>query len=128
MGTRDRDSIEKYGLRQDVISIGQANSDVADVVEELVIEHRTDPTYSSTLNIAGDVLTRYGVRTPVWKIKAGDLIRIMDFDIGIEGMSGDKLSAISVVSKTNYNHGNRTMSVTLGTGDRLDIMLKRLGV
>jgi len=128
LGTRDRDSIEKYGLRQDVISIGQANSDVADVVEELVIEHRTDPTYSSTLNIAGDVLTRYGVRTPVWKIKAGDLIRIMDFDIGIEGMSGDKLSAISVVSKTNYNHGNRTMSVTLGTGDRLDIMLKRLGV
>lgn len=128
LGARDRDSIEKYGLRQDVVSIGQASVDVADIVEELVIEHKTDPTYSSTLNIAGDVHTRYGVKTPVWKIKAGDLIRIMDFDIGIEGMSGDRLSAISFVSKTSYNHKTRAMSLTLGTGDRLDLMLKRLGV
>lgn len=128
LGARDRDSIERYGLRQEVISIGQSSSDVADVVEELVMEHKTDPTYSSTLSIAGDVYTRYGVKTPVWKIRAGDLIRIMDFDIGIEGMSGDRLSAISFVAKTNYNHDSRTMSITLGTGDRLDLMLKRLGV
>lgn len=127
-GARDRDSIEKYNIRQGVVAIGQASLDVADIVEELVMEHKTDPTYSSTLNIAGDVYTRYGVKTPVWKIKAGDLIRIMDFDIGIEGMSGERLSAVSFVSKTNYNHKTRSMSLTLGTGDRLDLMLKRLGV
>lgn len=128
LGTKDRNSIEKYGIREEVISIGQANSDVADVVEELVIEHRVNPTYSSTLNIVGEAYTRHGVSTPVWKIKAGDLIRIMDFDVGIEGLSGDRLGAISFVSKTNYKHSSRTMSLTLGTGDRLDIMLKRLGV
>ena len=127
LGTKDRNSIEKYGIREDVVGIGQATSDVADVVEELMIEHRTEPTYSSTLNIAGMAYTNHGVPTPVWKIRAGDLIRIMDFDIGIEGLSGDKLGAISVVNKTNYKHASRTMSITLGTGDRLDIMLKRLG-
>ncbi len=43
-------------------------------------------------------------------------------------MSGDKLASTSFVAKTNYNHKNRTMSITLGTGERLDILLKRLGV
>jgi len=128
LGTKDRNSIEKYGIREDVVSIGQANSDVADVVEELLIAHRTEPTYSSTLALSGNAYTRYGVPTPIWYIKAGDLIRITDFDAGIEGLSGDKLGAISVVSKTNYNHKNGTMNLTLGTGDRLDIMLKRLGL
>lgn len=127
LGSKDRDSIEKYGLRQDVVTIGQGNLDIADIVEGLILEHKTYPIYSSTINIVGAVHTRYGVPTPVWKIKAGDLIRIMDFDIGIEGMSGDKLAAISFVAKTNYNHNNRSMSLTLGSGERLDLLLKRLG-
>jgi len=128
LGIRDRNSIEKYGLRQGVTSIGQGSVEVAELVEELIIEHKTEPTYSSTLEIVGEASTKYGVLTPIWKMRAGDLIRIMDFDIGIEGMSGDRLAAISLVSKTNYNHKSRTMKVTLGSGERLDLILKRLGV
>jgi len=128
LGTKDRDSIEKYGLRQGVVSIGQGTSDIADVVEELIMEHKTNPIYSSTINVIGTVYTRYGVPTPIWKVRAGDLIRIMDFDVGLEGMSGDKLASTSFVAKTNYNHKSRTMNITLGSGERLDILLKRLGV
>jgi len=128
LGLRDRNSIEKYGLRQEVVSIGEGNVNIAELVEELMIEHKTEPTYSSTLSVTGSAFTRHGVATPLWKIRAGDLIRIMDLDAGIEGMSGDRLAAVSVVSRTNYNHKNRTMKISLGSGERLDILLKRLGV
>lgn len=128
LGTRDRNSIEKYGVRQHVESIGEATIEVAEVVEELLVEHKTEPTYSSTLKIAGEVHSRNGVAHPVWKIRAGDLIRITDIDVGLENLSGSRLSAITFVSNTKYDHKNRSMNITLGTGKRLDLILKRLGV
>lgn len=128
LGVKDRNSIEKYGLRQYVESIGEASLDVAEVVEELLLEHKTEPTYSSTVKIIGTVHSNHGTPHPVWRIRAGDLVRISDIDVGLENLSGSRLSALTFVSQTKYDHNKREMNLTLGTGSRLDLMLKRLGV
>lgn len=127
-GKKDRDSIERYGLKQEVISIGEANEDTALLVEELAIEQKTQPSYSSTIRISGDIRDKNGVEFPLWKIKAGDLIKLTDIDTALLGLSGEKLGAIAYVTQTRYDDKSKTMTVTLGSGKRLDMMLKRLGV
>ena len=128
LGDKNQQSINKYGLMQGVITIGEANENVASVVEELVIEEQSKPYYSSTLKVTGSVVSNDGAVYPLWRVKAGDLLSIVDLDAGIEGISGERISSVSVVSATNYNNKAGTMDITLGYGKKLDLLLKRLGV
>lgn len=127
-GQRNIESIKKYGLRQGVIPIGEALPETAQTVEDLAIKYRSRPHYSSTIRVSGNVIDKGGSEAPIWKIKAGDMIKIRDIEIGLEGLEGSRLAGYSVVSRTNYNHSRKIMNLTLDKGKRLDLMLKRLGV
>ena len=120
-----------FGIREGSLNIGSSLPGVADVIAELAIENYANPEQSSTLKISGRVRSKsHNIELP-YLIRAGELLRINDFDPSIAQQTkgtGGLDSNMAVVQKTSYNVERNSMSVTLGKKNVLmDILLARIG-
>lgn len=127
----DTISQDLFGVREGSLNIGGALPDVADVIRDLAIENYAYPEQSSTLKISGRVRSNAHTIELPYLIRAGELLRINDFDPSIAQRTlgtGGLDSNMAVVHKTLYNVESNTMSVTLGkTNILMDMLLARIG-
>jgi len=128
----DLNSQVLYGVREGTVNLGTVTQTIAEVSGELYVQYNAYPIQRASLKITGTPKTSYGMSMPLWKMKAGDLIRITDFDASVAQLSDGAVgtgSVIGFISKTSYNHDSHTMNLELGSPVKtIDIMLQRLGV
>lgn len=128
----DIESQDLYGIREGVISIGEADLSIAQVVQNLVVDYNSTPKAEATFEVVGNPTTNSGMVMPLHKIRAGDMIQIIDHDPatatlmgGQQGVSG----SVAFVAETKYDADNHSCRLTLGSNaDVLESLLIRLGV
>lgn len=128
----DTNSQLLYGVREGNVNLGTVTQIIAEVTGDLYVKYNAYPIQRATLKITGNPKTPYGMVMPLWKIRAGQLIRIPDLDASVAQLSDGAVgigSVVGFVAKTSYNNDNYTMTIELGSSVKtLDIMLYRLGV
>ncbi len=120
-----------FGIREGSLNIGEATPGVAGVIGDLAIQNYAYPEQSSLLRISGIVRDRQSNIELPYMIRAGELLRINDFDPSVaqSTVSESGLDAsMAVVRKTDYNTETNTISVTLGKRNIImDVLLARIG-
>jgi len=130
----EEDSVSQtlYGVREGSLNIGPALPGIADTMGELALHSYSKPTQSSQLGISGRVYTQAGAPDYPYMVRAGQLIRINDYDPSVAQLvsaeSGED-AAISFITRTNYSADNNTLKVELGRKNvALDLLMARLGM
>lgn len=80
---KDDTSIARWGRRHNpTIDIGQATGDKALQVGQRYLEYHKDPLNKTGLSIKGFITTRYGQRVPVNQVRAGQRVKVLDYQGG----------------------------------------------
>jgi hypothetical protein len=121
-----------FGVREGSLNIGAALPGIADTMAELAIHSYSKPTQSSRLGISGRVYTKAGAPEFPYMVRAGQLIRVNDYDPAVAQLvsaeSGED-AAIAFINKTRYNADKNTLQVELGKKNvALDLLMARLGL
>jgi hypothetical protein len=128
----DTDSQSVFGVREGTINIGQSQSGVAIVVRDIAIETFAYPRQSSRLSIGGLARTFLGIEKPIYYIRAGDQLRVSDFEAVPEGFVQSSTGwdvASAFITRTRYNADSGVLQLDLGTSKKnMDILMVRLGI
>lgn len=112
----DAASVARYG-RRDVFIETQVDSANAAFWGRRYLAAYKDPLISATgpIVVQEYIHHRTGFIVPASEIVAGKRLKIADYEEGIMG----------VITQTQYNHANRSCSMTLGISDSLAVLLAR---
>lgn len=121
-----------FGVREGSLNIGPALPGIAETMADLAINSYSKPTQSSKLAISGRVYTQAGAPDLPYMIRAGQLIRVNDYDPTVaqvvSGESGQD-AAVAFINRTNYSADKNTMQLDLGKKNvALDLLMARLGM
>jgi hypothetical protein len=127
----DKDSQRKFRIREGTVNIGQSLEGVAEVVRDLAIKAYASPEQTSSIEISNRVYSYAGAPDYPYMIRAGSLIKIMDYDPSVAqqvaGTSGQDTS-VALISRTTYNAESNTISIELGRKSMsLDLFMAKLG-
>jgi len=121
-----------FGVREGSLNIGPALPGIADTMAELAINSYSQPTQSSRLVISGRVYTQAGAPDLPYMIRAGQLIRVNDYDPTVAQLVSSESgtdSAVAFINRTSYSADKNTLSLELGKKNvALDILMARLGM
>lgn len=128
----DKVSQGLFGIREGSLNIGSALPGIADTMGELAIHSYANPTQSSKLAVSGRVYTKAGAPDYPYMVRAGDVLRVNDFDPTVAQIvsseSGED-SAVAFINRTSYNADKNTLQVQLGKKNvALDLLMARLGM
>jgi hypothetical protein len=77
------------------------------------------PARRGQLTVTGEIEHPTEGRVPVWRVKAGDYVRIADFPTDVSRR----------VIETNYDHDTRTLTASLdNSAFKMEAILERMGV
>lgn len=122
----------EFGVREGSLNIGPALPGIATTMAELAINSYSQPTQSSRLGISGRVYTKAGAPDFPYMVRAGQVIRVNDYDPAVAQLvsskSGDD-SAIAFITRTRYSADKNTLQIELGRKNvALDLLMARLGM
>jgi len=128
----DLTSQKLFGTREGSLNIGAAFEDIALVMGALAINSYARPTQSSTLGVAGSVYNKAGGRDYPYMIRAGQQLRVNDYDATVSQLvdgGGGADSAMAFISRTQYNADKNSVSLEIGRKNlAMDILMARLGM
>ena len=121
-----------FGVREGSLNIGDALPGIATTMGELAIHSYSKPTQSSRLEISGRVYTQAGAPDFPYMVRAGQLVRVNDYDPTVAqvvtGESGED-AAVAFINRTTYNADRNTLQLDLGKQNvALDLLMARLGM
>ncbi len=121
-----------FGVREGSLNIGPALPGIADTMAELAINSYAKPTQASRLGISGRVYTQAGAPDFPYMVRAGQLIRVNDYDPTVaqivSSASGED-AAIAFINRTRYNADKNVLQIELGKKNvALDLLMARLGM
>lgn len=110
----DSTSTTDYGERMLVVDAGTTDAAGALLYGERVLAHYKDPLISATgpLVCREFVTNSAGLPVPASCVQPGKLLRVMDYS-NLRGL----------ITETNYNDSDKTVSITLGVSDDLPAQL-----
>jgi hypothetical protein len=98
----------------------------------LALHSYAEPSQSSSVSLAGKVRNRANAPDFPYMIRAGDLIRVNDYDPSVAqlvGGAGGKDAAIAFVQRTSYSADQNSLTLELGKRNvALDLLMARLGM
>ena len=129
----DENSQFLFGVREGNLNIGNASVDIAELARTLAVKNVAFPQQTANIAIVGNIKDYFGSVYPPYKMRAGEMIQISDFDGAIAQLtydiSGGSASSVAFVQRTSYSADRNALQVKLGsTSDMLNILLLRLGV
>ena len=128
----DLGSQKIFGIREGTINVGSAMEEVADLALSFSLRASAQPEQSTRFTISGTTKSKYGYMDALYMIRAGQLLRIDDFDpSGIDLLTGSSGSdtAVAVITRTDYNAQENTLQVDLGFNNiAMDLLMARLGL
>jgi hypothetical protein len=121
-----------FGVREGSLNIGPALPGIAETMADLAINSYSKPTQSSKLAISGRVYTQAGAPDLPYMIRAGQLIRVNDYDPTVAQVvsgEGGQDTAVAFINRTRYSAEKNTMELDLGKKNvALDLLMARLGM
>lgn len=110
----DSDSTDAYGIRALVVDAGNTDAAGALLYGVRVLAHYKDPLISATGPIVARefVANSAGIPVPASEVSPGKLLRVMDYS-NLRGL----------ITQTEYNDSDKTVSITLGAPDDLPSQL-----
>lgn len=104
----DSDSVATYGTRMLVVDAGNTDATGALAYGERALAHYKDPLISVTGPIVcmEYVFNQRGIPVPACEVQPGKIINVLDYN-GLRGL----------ITETNYNDNDKTVSLTLGSPD-----------
>jgi hypothetical protein len=121
-----------FWLREGSINIGAALTGIATTIGELAINAYSKPKQTSRLGITGKVKTKAGAPDFPYMVRAGDLVRINDYDPSVAQLvsgQGGEDAAIAVINSTRYNYERNQLELQLGSKSvAMDLLMARLGM
>lgn len=122
---QDAASIAKYGQKEKTLSLGACSATLALNYGVRFLNKHKEPTYSVSSPL--QVRQVYaapgkGQVIPAAQIKAGKRLLITDY---LTDLSGAGLTLL--ITQTEYNHANRTCTLSFGVPDHLAVLLAQKG-
>jgi len=123
----DSRSQERYGVIERYISMGGIPEDFARAMVEAALADMKQPQFSCGLSFTGYAYSRAGGRHPLWAVRAGDIIEVVDLipqTAHIEAIEVDwpRLRRLEVQEAT-YDWDRRQLTVVpSGPYSRLDVV------
>lgn len=104
----DSESVATYGTRMLVVDAGSTDATGALAYGVRALAHYKDPIISVTGPIVclDYVLNPRGIPVPASEVQPGKIINVLDYN-GLRGL----------ITETNYNDADKTVSLTLGSSD-----------
>lgn len=110
---KDQTSINAYGQRDAVLDLGYCSATVAAQTGYRFLAARKDPQFEllSPVTVSGKIRTLSGEFAPVSQTTAGQRLRIENF---LNDLTGQAQGATFLISSTNYDDTNETVTITCG--------------
>ncbi len=118
--TTTSNELNKHGLtKREVLDIGPTTTlaGATELGRRWLLDH-SKTIQRGTVKVKGTARTAAGVARPVWKMRAGEFVRVSDLD-----------SINRKIVETTYDHDTQEMTCQLDNSTfRLDVILERLDV
>ena len=98
----DATSITDYGQRDYVYDLGDGDATRAAYVGDRLLTYHKDPLHRMSASITGVIFRKGGVAEPTNRIRAGDRLKVVDFDGGI----------IYFLRSVNYDADSQSVAVS----------------
>jgi len=124
---KDQTSIDAYGERHLVLSLGQIGDVSAKQYAKRVLAVSKDPQVyiSGGLRFVGTMNAKNGAKVPVSQVESGQRVKIVDFVSDVIDVVGAGLTAIITLAEYSDVNGG-TVSVSFGAPDNLAVLLARM--
>lgn len=124
---RDQDSIDKWGQYDYHLNLsGISDSTTAKNVAKRFLEEHKEPSYrmASPLLVRGHIRDKFGANVPVCRVRAGKRIKVVENVMPFQFIAADT-SPVFLITQTDYDEYNESVSIQAGTPSGLDVILAR---
>jgi len=110
--SEDSSSQSKWGIREAVIPLGEADADAAIRVRDMALNTLKNPRLTGSFSL-NRVLNAQGIEEPLYRVRAGQLIKIIDILPGAPLIDEPDGFRIALIQETEYAPESDSLRISL---------------